>query len=65
MYTDKSRNCLCGSDLIPNWEYDGNGIPLCKVCDECRDEQMSKYRVEIVSAPYDQSQVDEQIDEDL
>ncbi len=57
-----NEQCSCGSGLIPNWEYDGNHIPLCKVCDECRDERLSKYRPEIISSQYSQEQVLEPIE---
>ena len=45
------------------WEYDGNGIPLAKVCAKCVDETLSKYRPEILTG-YDQSDVDEPIEGD-
>lgn len=45
------------------WEYDGNGIPLCKVCDNCKDEAMKKYRPEVLK-PYTQADVDEPIEEE-
>lgn len=43
------------------WEYDAQGIPLCRVCTLCRDEKLSRYRPEILSG-YNQSDVDEPID---
>lgn len=43
------------------WENDARGIPLCRVCDECRKQKLSKYRPEILSG-YDQSDVNEPID---
>lgn len=45
------------------WEHDAQGIPLCRVCDECRDLKLSHYRPEILSG-YDQGDVDEDIDSD-
>jgi len=45
------------------WVNDAQGIPLCKVCDECREEKLSRYRPEILTG-YDQSDVDEQIEDD-
>ena len=45
------------------WEYDARGIPLCRVCDECRQEKLSKYRPCILRG-YDQTDVDEQIEEE-
>jgi hypothetical protein len=45
------------------WEHDAQGIPLCKVCDHCRTAKLSRYRPEILTG-YDQSDVDEPIEED-
>lgn len=43
-------------------ESDAQGIPLCRVCDVCRDAKLARYRPEILSG-YDQSDVDEPIEE--
>ena len=43
------------------WEYDAQGLPLCRVCDECRKAKLSRYRSEILTG-YNQSDVDEPID---
>jgi len=43
------------------WAKDAQGIPLCRVCPECKDEKLSRYRPEILSG-YDQSDVDEPIE---
>lgn len=45
------------------WENDARGIPLARVCDKCRGAKLAKYRPEILSG-YDQSDVDEPIEED-
>ncbi len=45
------------------WEYDGRGIPLCRVCDDCKKEKMSRYRPEILSS-YNENDVDEPIEPD-
>lgn len=45
------------------WEHDAQGIPLCRVCCECVDAKLSKYRPEILTG-YDQSDVDEPIEAD-
>jgi len=55
--------CRCGSGLYAEWQYDGRGIELCKTCDKCHDEKMSRYRPEILEY-YTQADVDEQIEED-
>ncbi len=44
------------------WEHDAQNIPLCRVCEKCRNERLSKYRPEILSG-YDQRDVDERIEE--
>lgn len=44
------------------WEYDAKGIPLCKVCEDCRDQKLSRYRPEILRG-YTQADVDETIEE--
>lgn len=51
-------------DSLGWWESDAQGIPLCKVCDDCREEKLRRYRPEILSG-YDQSDVDEPIEEEL
>lgn len=43
------------------WAHDAQGIPLCRVCDLCKREKLSRYRPEILSG-YDQSDVDEPIE---
>ena len=53
--------CRCGSGQESWWECDAQGIPLCRVCSSCQDEQLSKFRPEILTG-YDQSDVDEPIE---
>jgi len=55
--------CSCGSELWSEWEYDAQGIELCRCCDDCREERLSHYRPEIL-AGYDQGDVDEPIEPD-
>ncbi len=55
--------CECGSGLPSHWEYDAQGIPLCRVCPECIEEKLSHYRPEILNG-YTQADVDEPIEED-
>ena len=45
------------------WEHDYQGIPLCRVCDDCRQAKLSRYRPEIIRG-YSQEDVDEPIDEE-
>lgn len=58
------RPCNCGSGKDSWWEYDYQGIELDRVCDSCVKEKLSKYRPEILSK-YDQSDVDEPIEDEL
>lgn len=46
------------------WEYDAQGIPLCRVCDACMSEKLSRYRPEILTG-YNQDDVDEPIESNL
>lgn len=57
------NKCSCGSDKHSYWVNDAQGITLCKVCDDCEEEKLSHYRLEILSG-YDQSDVNESIEED-
>jgi hypothetical protein len=59
------HTCLNGepSEEYCWWEYDAQGIPLCRVCDKCCEEKLKSYRPEILTG-YDQSDVDEPIEED-
>ena len=50
-------------DKVSWWEYDAQGIPLCRVCDLCIKEKLSKYRPEILTG-YTQADIDERIDND-
>lgn len=51
------------SDEPSWWEYDAQGIPLCRVCNHCRKEKLSRYRPEILKG-YTQADVDEPIEGD-
>lgn len=57
------RACNCGSGQDSWWENDAQGIPLCRVCPSCEVEKLSHYRPEILNG-YNQSDVDEPIEED-
>ncbi len=43
------------------WAYDAQIIPLCRVCAECKDAKLSRYRPEILTG-YNQNDVDEPIE---
>ena len=55
--------CLCGSGEDSYWQYDAQGIPLCRTCSKCDKEKMSRYRPEILSG-YNQNDVDERIEDE-
>lgn len=57
------RICNCGSGFESEWEYDAQGIPLCRACPRCRAEKLSRYRPEILTH-YTQADVDEPIEPD-
>ena len=51
MNTKDLRDHRC--DRTERWpEYDGHGIFLCYVCDECRDAKLSRYRPEVLNSRY-------------
>jgi len=51
-------------DRDESWpEHDAQGIYLTRVCSKCVKAKLSKYRPEILTG-YDQSDVDEPIEED-
>jgi hypothetical protein len=45
-----------------HWARDAQGIPLVRVCVECKDEKLRTYRPEILSG-YSQADVDEPIED--
>lgn len=51
------------TDQVTWWEYDAQGIPLCKVCATCVEHKLSGYRPEILSG-YTQDDVNEPIEEE-
>lgn len=55
--------CSCGSAKDSWWEYDAQGIPLCRVCEDCREKKLLRYRPEILTG-YTQADVDEPIEEE-
>ena len=55
--------CINGieSDNPSWWEHDYHGIPLARVCDDCRKTKLARYRPEILTG-YDEGDVDEAIE---
>lgn len=45
------------------WAHDAQGIPLCRVCDDCKVEKLSHYRP-VILAGYTQDDVNEPIEGD-
>ena len=56
---------ICRNGVTTNreswWEYDAQGIPLCRVCEKCREQKLARYRPEILHG-YSQGDVDEPIE---
>lgn len=49
MSIHQSRPCPCGSGLDSYWQNDARGIPLCRTCDKCHEEKMSRYRQDVLT----------------
>ena len=47
----KTSSCECGSKKLSDWAYDARGIPLCKVCPDCREKKLARYRPECLTDP--------------
>ena len=43
------RLCNCGSEKNSWWEHDAKGIPLARVCVECKTEKLGKFRPEVLT----------------
>ena len=65
MENSKSEACLYGEHKSDYtwWEYDAQGIPLCKVCEHCRAQKLAGYRREILRG-YTQADVDEPVEDE-
>lgn len=57
------RPCPCKSGKDSQWLHDARGIPVARVCDACESEVRKRYNP-IIFEGYDQSDMDEQIEED-
>jgi len=62
--SDDGGLCSCGSGEFAEWEFDAQGIELCKACPSCRAEKLARYRPCILSG-YTQEDVDEPIEPEL
>jgi hypothetical protein len=47
----RSYECRCGSGLESYWVNDARGIPLKRVCDQCRAEALGCFRPEVLTDP--------------
>lgn len=54
--------CTCGSSKNSWWENDARGIPLARVCVDCKQDKLSKFRPEVLTDS--QYEADEPIEED-
>lgn len=43
--------CSCGSGLLSRWAKDARGIELCRTCDKCHAEKMTRYRPDVLTDP--------------
>lgn len=43
------RPCPCGSGKDSTWQVDGRGIELCRMCEDCHEEKMRRYRPEVLT----------------
>ena len=42
------KPCPCGSNKNSWWESDARGIPLARVCVECKDTKLKKYKPSVL-----------------
>jgi hypothetical protein len=45
----REHPCPCGSGKDSWWEHDARNIPLARVCDDCRDEKLARYRPDVLT----------------
>ena len=45
------KPCPCGSEKNSWWESDARGIPLARVCVECKEKKLSKYKPSVLTNP--------------
>lgn len=54
------KYCPCGSQKNSWWESDARGIPLARVCEDCKEERLKKFKPSVLTNP--QYQTDEPVD---
>lgn len=58
-----AKNCTYHSKTDGSWwERDAAGIPLCRVCEKCRTEKLSKFRPEIFRTNSTYAMTGEEVD---
>ncbi|QWY83478.1 hypothetical protein [Rhizobium phage RHph_X2_28B] len=57
-----AKICPCGSGKDSWWEYDARGIPLTRVCEDCKQRKLAGYRPDVLTNP--NYEADESIEED-
>jgi hypothetical protein len=55
------RPCPCGSGKPSQWQYDGQGIELCRTCEDCHAAKMRRYNPRYLRH-YTQADIDERIE---
>lgn len=45
------KPCPCGSGKESWWEHDARGIPLARVCPDCKERKLKVYRPEVLTDP--------------
>jgi len=63
MSLNQIKPCPCGSGKDSQWKFDGNGIPLFRVCPDCRASKLAKVNP-CVLQPYTCADVDCAIEEE-
>ena len=43
------KPCPCGSGKNSWWESDARGIPLARVCVECKSDRLKKYKPSVLT----------------
>ena len=43
------KYCPCGSQKNSWWESDARGIPLARVCADCKEERLKKFKPSVLT----------------
>ena len=55
--------CRCGSHKNSYWIFDGYGIELARVCEDCESEKLKTFRKDIM-CKYDVSEFGERLEDE-